>query len=186
MTTRDSFTYMYGKLRVRAKIPVKGGSWPAIWLLGNWWEWPYNGEIDVMEYYRGMILANACWGGTVRWQGVWDSAAPSNTHFTDQDPDRVDKFPVWELDWNYDRMIISVDGEELNTIELNKTVNGTLYVDGNKLEGSGENPFRKTYDGFGHYLLVNLALGGNNGGTIDNSAFPMTYLIDYVRVYQEE
>jgi beta-glucanase (GH16 family) len=39
------------RFEVRAKIPVASGAWSAIWLLGNKWEWPQNGEIDMMEYY---------------------------------------------------------------------------------------------------------------------------------------
>ena len=42
------------------------------------------------------------------------------------------------------------------------------------------NPFRHP-----HYILLNLALGGVNGGPIDDEAFPMRYEIDYVRVYQK-
>ncbi|MDB4563438.1 glycoside hydrolase family 16 protein, partial [bacterium] len=49
-----------------------------------------------------------------------------------------------------------------------------------KAETSGGNPFHKP-----HYLILNLALGGTWGGKIDNSIFPIRYLIDYVRVYQK-
>ena len=34
------------------------------------------------------------------------------------------------------------------------------------------------------YILLNLALGGDNGGEIDDAAFPMRYEIDYVRIYE--
>jgi beta-glucanase (GH16 family) len=35
------------------------------------------------------------------------------------------------------------------------------------------------------YLLLNLAIGGNAGGsTIDDSIFPVRMEVDYVRVYQ--
>ena len=46
------------------------------------------------------------------------------------------------------------------------------------------NPFSNDLKDFGDLIWLNLALGGDNGGTIDNSAFPMKYFIDYVRVYQ--
>ena len=46
---------------------------------------------------------------------------------------------------------------------------------------SGENPFDKP-----HYLLLNLALGGSWGGEMDDSVLPQRYLIDYVRVYQQD
>ena len=43
------------------------------------------------------------------------------------------------------------------------------------------NPFRMP-----QYLLLNLALGGINGGEIDDKGIPMRYEIDYVRVYQKQ
>jgi beta-glucanase (GH16 family) len=36
-----------------------------------------------------------------------------------------------------------------------------------------------------HYILLNLAIGGINGGEPQTDAFPMRYEIDYVRVYQK-
>lgn len=35
------------------------------------------------------------------------------------------------------------------------------------------------------YFLLNLAIGGNFGGKeVDDSIFPVEYVIDYIRVYQ--
>ena len=51
LTTQLSHQFLYGRFEIRAKIPTATGAWPAIWLLGNKWEWPQNGEIDIMEYY---------------------------------------------------------------------------------------------------------------------------------------
>jgi len=66
INTRKSFSFLYGRLEVRARIPAVVGSWPAIWTLGTSKPWPSCGEIDVMEYYhiKGVphILANAAWG----------------------------------------------------------------------------------------------------------------------------
>lgn len=180
LTTRLGFQFLYGRVEVRAKIPVASGSWPAIWLLGNKWEWPQNGEIDIMEYYikDGVpsILANACWGSTERWKAVWDSVVMPFTHFTEKDPDWADKFHIWCMDWDKDFIRLYLDEELLNEIDLSKTVNGGY-------QGNHENPFSNTIPGFKHYLLLNLALG-SNGGEPDCSQFPLRYLIDYVRVYQ--
>jgi len=177
LNTRKSKDFMYGRFEIRAKIPTGSGAWPAIWTLGNQDEWPNNGEIDIMEYYKEGILANACWGSSKRWTGVWDSSKTPMSHFTDQDPQWREKFHVWRMDWDHDNIKLYVDGELLNTIELNKTNNQGFA-------GNYENPFRYQDDNFGHYILLNLALGGDNGGPIDNSLFPMEYKIDYVRVYQ--
>ena len=37
-----------------------------------------------------------------------------------------------------------------------------------------------------HYLLVNLALGGDNGGDVTKMAFPAYMYVDFVRVYQKK
>lgn len=177
LTTRRSFSFLYGRLEVRAKIPTAGGAWPAIWLLGKEMPWPSCGEIDVMEYYRinGVphILANAAWGNDRQYAAVWNSKKTPFSHFTERDPQWAEKFHTWCMDWTEEAIRIYLDDELLNDIPLSQTVNGSI--------GQHLNPFMRP-----QYLLLNLALGGDNGGKIDDTAFPMKYEIDYVRVYQKE
>lgn len=176
VTTAGKHEFLYGRLEVRAKIPTEGGAWPAIWLLGSGVPWPSCGEIDVMEYYRikGVphILANACWGTDRPYDAVWNSKKIPFTHFTSKDPQWADKFHIWRMDWDEQAIRLYLDDELLNEIPLSETVNGSI--------GSGTNPFRKPM-----YILLNLAIGGINGGTIDDEAIPMKYEVDYVRVYQK-
>lgn len=84
ITTSGKKEFLYGRFEVRAKIPVSGGAWPAIWTLGSGMEWPSCGEIDIMEYYRikGVphILANAAWGTDRQWNAKWNSKAIPFTH----------------------------------------------------------------------------------------------------------
>ena len=177
VNTAEKKEFLYGRVEVRAKIPTAGGSWPAIWLLGRGMDWPSNGEIDMMEYYRRQgvphILANACWGTDKPWTAKWNSKAIPFTHFTDRDAQWADKFHVWRMDWDEQSIRLYLDDELLNEISQAEAVNGKL--------GNGEQPFKKP-----QYLLLNLALGGDNGGEIDDSALPMKYFIDYVRVYQKK
>lgn len=179
LTTQHSFVYCYGKVEVRAKIPTGGGMWPAIWQVGNTYTWPQNGELDIMEYYREKIMANVAYGGTANYSPTWRSSSHPMSGFEAKNPNWRNEFHIWLLEWDYDWIRIYLDGELLNQVSVNETVN--KGVDGNY-----ENPYRYHRDGFGHYLWLNLAIGGNNGGTIDNSLFPAEYLIDYVRVYQKE
>ncbi len=180
LTTEHSYCFMYGRLEVRAKIPVASGAWPAIWTLGNTWRWPMNGEVDVLEYYlkNGIptILANACWGSADGWKPEWDDTFTPLTHFTDRDPEWADKFHLWRMDWDKDFIRLYLDGELLNEVDLSKTYNGGG-------DGNHDNPFNNDLSGFGDYILLNLAIG-SNGGPPDDSQFPLRYYIDYVRVYQ--
>ena len=53
LKTQGKFDFKYGKIEVRAKLPVGGGTWPAIWMLGSnitTASWPACGEIDIMEH----------------------------------------------------------------------------------------------------------------------------------------
>ena len=180
LTTRLSQQFLYGRFEVRAKIPVASGSWPAIWLLGNRWEWPQNGEIDMMEYYikdgQPSILANACWGSNERWKAIWDSVVTPFTHFIEKDPAWADKFHILRMDRDKDFIRLYLDDELLNEIDLSQTINGGY-------NGNTENPFSNTIPGFKHYILLNLAIG-SNGGEPDIAQLPFRYYIDYVRVYQ--
>lgn len=177
VNTAGKKEFLYGRVEVRAKIPTASGAWPAIWLLGRGMDWPSNGEIDMMEFYRKQgvphILANACWGTDKPWTAKWNSKAVPFSHFTDRDPQWTEKFHTWRMDWDEQSIKLYLDDELLNEIRQDQAVNGKL--------GLGEQPFKKP-----QYLLLNLALGGDNGGEIADDALPMKYLIDYVRVYQKE
>lgn len=169
--TKDLHAWQYGRFEVRAKISAKEGLWPAIWFLGVEGGWPSNGEVDLMEYYDGSILANACWEAKKKGRARWDSAKIPLTAFNDDKWD--ERFHVWRMDWDENFIKLYVDDQLLNTINLKKTIN--------KGGRGPKNPFHQP-----HYLLLNLAIGGSNGGDPEKTAFPSRYEVDYVRVYQQK
>lgn len=177
VTTAGKKEFLYGRFEVKARMPVAKGAWPAIWTLGSGMDWPSCGEIDIMEYYQingtPHILANAAWGTDRPWNAKWRSKAIPYSHFTERDPDWASKFHIWRMDWDEEAIKLYLDDELLNEIPLKETINGSI--------GKGTNPFTKP-----QYILLNLAIGGINGGPIDEAALPMKYEIDYVRVYQKE
>ena len=176
LITKGKYTFQYGRLEVRARIPVCMGAWPAIWLLGTEHPWPANGEIDVLEYYqhKGVptILANACWAGDTEEDAEWDSSYTPLSHFTERDPAWAERFHVWCMDWDKDFIRLYLDDELLNEIDLKRTING-------KSRGTGINPFH-----YQQYLLLNLALD-TRVKELTPADFPMRYEVDYVRVYQK-
>ena len=166
--TKDLFSFQYATVVVRAKVTNFVGTWPAIWTLGLDCQWPSRGEVDIMENYGGNILANFAWGTNTMWSPVWDS---SQWPVADFGAGWTDSFHIWELQWTDTQMTILLDGQVLNDVDLNTTINGSA-------ECAGENPFQQP-----HYLLLNLALG-SNGGSVENLDFPTQYLVDYVRIYE--
>ena len=170
--TRGLRQFQFGRFEIRARIDTACGSWPAIWTLGISKGWPSNGEIDIMEFYRikgvPTILANFAWGTSQRNVGKWDDLKKPLADFTANDPDWTKKFHVWRMDWNKDSISLFLDDQLLNSTLLSQTVNP-----------DGFNPFLQP-----HYILLNLALGGN-GGDPSKSKFPIRYEVDYVRVYQD-
>lgn len=171
-SVQSKFTYRYGRVLVRARIPVSSGAWPAIWQVGNRYEWPLGGEIDIMESYPSnghqALHANFCWGTDQRWKGHWKSRAIPYTHFTEKDKNWFEKYHIWRLDWTEESLKIYIDDELVNEISTSLTVNGS----GGGYAGQYENPFRNQTEGFGNLIWLNLAIGGDNGGVIDNRAFP--------------
>jgi beta-glucanase (GH16 family) len=169
VNTKGRHDWRYGRFEVRARIRAEDGLWPAIWFLGVDGGWPSNGEIDLMEYYAGDILANAAWGRPARSGGkpVWNATRTPVGSFG---PDWANEFHTWRMDWDESSIELYVDDRLLNTIDVGATVNPPGVLP--------QYPFRQP-----HYLLLNLAIGGQ-GGNPEGTAFPTRYEIDYVRVYQ--
>lgn len=168
LLTRGLHSWQYGRFEMRGRIDTRAGLWPAFWTLGVRGSWPHNGEIDIMEYYRGLLLANVAWGGPQRFEPIWADTRKPIESFNDAAWSNA--FHIWRMDWDERAIILSVDGERMNEVDLTRTVNQ---------DGTATNPFHQP-----HYLLLNLAIGGTQGGDPSKTSFPARYEMDYVRVYQ--
>lgn len=168
--TRGFKQWQYGRIEVRARIDTAMGAWPAIWTLGVNGQWPSNGEVDIMEFYRvknaPTILANVAWGTDKPYIAKWDEQKIPLAYFIEKDKDWPAKFHLWRMDWDNDSIRLYLDDELINSTSLAETINA-----------DGSNPFRQE-----QYLLLNLAIGGN-GGTPRNAL--IKYEVDYVRIYQK-
>jgi beta-glucanase (GH16 family) len=166
INTQGKASWKYGKIEVRAKLPTGKGVWPAIWMLGDNISkvgWPGCGEIDIMENV-GFEPNNVY--ATMHFSDPETKKHASNSKNT-QSPTLSGDFHIYSLEWD----------KKLIRIYLDNTLYQTFDVDD---AGKGRR------NGFRHkqYMLLNLALGGDWGGRIDDSIFPQQYVIDYVRVYQ--
>jgi beta-glucanase (GH16 family) len=173
LMTAGKKTWLFGRFEVRARIDTTMGSWPAIWTLGINKDWPSCGEVDMMEFYRpdglSSILANVASGTGIRFKAKWNTMKKTLASLMSKDNRWPGKFHVWLMDWNQNSIKLYMDNELLNTTLLSETMNP-----------DGSNPFLQP-----HYLILNLALGAN-GGNPDKSNFPITFEVDYVRIYQRK
>jgi beta-glucanase (GH16 family) len=169
LLTAGKASWLYGRFELRARIDIRNGMWPAWWTLGVEKPWPGNGEIDIMEYYRGKLLANiACLGSNRKAEWF------SNTFPVDSLGGKAwaSQFHVWRMDWTEDYIALYIDGNLLNRVSVDVLTNK---------DGSGFNPFKQP-----HYMLLNVAIGGQNGGDPATTTFPSLFEVDYVRVYQKK
>jgi beta-glucanase (GH16 family) len=162
--TKGKAGWQYGRFCVRAKLPRAVGTWPAIWTLGEDIDkvgWPRCGEIDIMEHVAFDLNVIH---GTIHQDGADGKHVGKGGQV--RIPDATDAFHVYAAEWYPDRIDFFVDDKKYFT-----------YA---KSEGPAWEFDRK------HYLLLNLAIGGEWGGQkgIDAAAFPQRYEIDFVRVYQ--
>lgn len=163
--TKGLASWKFGKIEVRAKLPKGQGVWPAIWTLGDnipQVGWPSCGEIDIMEFV-GKAPKNIHANAHFRQNGKHAS-----DHKIRKTKDIWGDFHTYSIEWNAEFIHFTFDGKRYHSFRVKKATT------------SSGNPFHKP-----HYLILNLALGGKWGGEIDNSIFPIRYLIDYVRVYQK-
>ena len=168
LTTKGLHSWLHGRFEMRGRIDTRAGLWPAWWTLGVEGRWPAGGEIDIMEYYRGILLANVAWASDNPRKPAW---ASTRTPLKSLGDGWSGKFHVWRMDWDEQAIKLYCDGQELNCVELARTIN---QDDGHK------NPFRAA-----QYMILNLAIGGKAGGDPSKTKFPGRFMVDYVRVYQK-
>lgn len=165
LQTKDKFEKKYGRFEARIKLPWSQGLWPAFWMLGQNSDdviWPQCGEIDIMEN-RGQepTIIN----GSAHGPGY--SAGEAVTKAYELTGDRFDTgFHVFGIEW----------GENY----INYYVDDVLYNQITPDDVSGEWVFDQPF-----YIILNVAVGGNYvGSPNENSVFPQTMYVDYVRIYE--
>lgn len=167
LVTKNKGDFLYGRVEVRAKLPVGRGTWPAIWMLPTDWAyggWPKSGEIDIMEHV-GYDANNVLF--TVHTD-AYNHSIGTQRGGSKRIATAQTEFHNYRVDWTPYAVRGYFDDELIFT-----------FV--NEGQGSAKWPFDKRF-----HLLLNLAIGGNWGGQqgIDNTIFPAAFEIDYVRVYK--
>ena len=165
LITKGLHQWLYGRFEMKARISVEQGLWPAWWMLGATKPWPANGEIDIMEYYKGKLLANIACADS-------DNRPKWYSYTKNVNTDWASRFHTWRMDWDSLKIAIYVDEMLLNETPLDSLTNR---------DGTHFNPFRQPA-----YMLLNLAIGGMSGGNPSETKFPKKFEIEYIRVYQKK
>lgn len=167
LVTHGKGFWKYGKVEVRAKLPIGLGSWPAIWMLANDMKtWPDDGEIDIMEhvgYDAGVVHASV---HTKNFNHIIGTQKTNKVFVKNVSK----KFHIYSVEWDKEKLSISIDNKVFFTFQNDHTGYKSWPFD---------NPM---------YLILNIAVGGNWGGKngINDSTMPWKIYVDYVRVYQKE
>lgn len=166
------FAFTYGRVEVRAKLPSNAGTWPAIWTLGanvnetgNYFGdqygsvgWPLCGEIDIMEqtgWDKSNTISHFHWGD-LNTEEYMDTGGETTVANTSSE------YHIYAMEW---------DSESIKTY-----VDDTLVFE---LPNTNNKPYNHE-----HYLILNIAIGGNLGGDVPSDFTEDTFEIDYVRIYQ--
>ena len=159
MLTQGLYSFKYGKIEVNAKLPAGIGTWPAIWMLGNNISsvaWPACGEMDIME--QNGSQKNLIYG-TLHYP---TQVNPYGDGGTTTVSDANDAFHKYSAVWTPSSIKLLVDDVVFYTLPNTNTL-----------------PFNQNF-----FIILNVAIGGNFGGTVDPSFTSGQMEIDYIRVYQ--
>lgn len=174
---------------MRAKLPLKNGDlddygvWPAFWTTGSG-PWPHGGEIDIMEYYNGRLMANFAIKGNdgVQWFGnkkvnlansFLSNILNGKAEGFKQDSNWLEKYHVWKLVGDGKNLSVYLDDVLLSKINLD-------------IKNRDTSVRKFPFMGNTCNLWLNLAVGGDphpNNEQLEMTSFPRTYEIDYVRIY---
>ena len=172
-----SHSWKYGLFEAKIKMPKGNGVWPAFWMMphdptgnsgnGSYGVWPRSGELDIMEYSPGTQGSKVY--ATVH-HSKSSSEAEKDSYSTLGSKvinDAATEWHTYAIQWTAEYIEVFFDDVSL----------GIKYYNDEK--GWVNWPYDQKF-----YIILNLAMGGNLGGSIDSSLTEAIYEIDYVRVYQ--
>jgi len=167
LLTKGKWSWKYGRIEARIKVPSGQGLWPAFWMMATNIDavgWPTGGEIDIMEII-GREPATV--HGTIHGPGYSGAGGIGGPFVLPAGAAFADKFHVFAIEWETNRIVWFVDDKPYFTATPQSLPKGAQWVFSTP-----------------QFLLLNLAVGGGWPGNPDaTTKFPQRMLVDYVRVY---
>lgn len=164
MITKGLHEFKYGRIDIRAKLPIGQGIWPALWMLGSNIDavgWPKCGEIDNME-----LIGKE--PSTVYGTPHWDNNG-SHANYTGSTQlatgTFADKYHVFTIIWNNQSIKWLLDDVQFHVIDITPAELSEFHQE--------------------YFFIFNVAVGGDWPGNPDaTTVFPKQMEVDYVRVFQ--
>jgi len=172
LLTRNKVDFKYGRVEVRAKLPVGSGTWSALWMLPTdsvYGAWPNGGEIDIVEHvgnFPSTVTASA--------HTLLNNHRANASQLMARTCTSAADWRIYSVEWTSSSIRTFVDNEQY--LEYKRDAGATWK----------SWPFDEEM-----FLVLNLAVGGTWGSAagIDEAAFDgvgQILEVDYVRVYSEE
>lgn len=159
--TKDKMVFGHGRIEINARLFGARSAWPAFWLLPENDPWPHGGEIDIMERLNNDdFIYQTVHSDYTYNQGIKDN--PKAGVVAHINPDNYNIYAV-----------------ELYADSISFFVNDTHTFTYPRIETdkSGQFPFGDKK----FYLLLDMQLGGNWVGPVNEQDLPTEMHIDWVR-----
>lgn len=184
VSSEESMSWKYGYLEMRAMVPFNRGAWPSLWMVSDGAvgnensKSDYFGEIDIFEIFSSVntVTPNLHkWyndGSHTQYNGLRES---ENYIYKSYNNLRYE-YHIYGFEWTPEKMVMSVDGDEYMTYDLNDNFDGISDMSG----------FHDNY-----FILLNNHiyvpdLGQTTSSTeVNNRDLPFEFFIDYIRIYQK-
>jgi beta-glucanase (GH16 family) len=168
MNTRNTKSFLYGRIEASLKLPYGQGLWPAFWMLGisiSQVGWPACGEIDIMEMIGGGDGRDNVTHGTLHWEDNGRKYLGGSTKC--EEGILHDDFHIYAVEWDEEKIDWYFDDELFFTLDITDPVMSEFHEH--------------------FFIILNVAVGGNWPGNPDTSTtWPQEMVVDYVRVYERE
>ena len=167
LLTKGKWSWTYGRMEARIKIPFGQGIWPAFWMLGANIDsvgWPACGEIDILE---NIGREPAIVHGTIHGPGYSGAGGIGGAYSLPGNVPFADDFHIYAVEWSTNQIKWFVDGQQYLSLTPANLPNGATWV------------YTQP-----QFILLNVAVGGQWPGYPDQTTiFPQRMTVDYVRVY---
>jgi beta-glucanase (GH16 family) len=165
LKTLGRFSFRYGKVAARMRVPAGRGLWPAFWMLGadiNRVGYPNCGEIDVMELLGQQprkVYGTVHGPGPDLDTGIGGSLRAKRS--------LARGFHTYAARWTPRSVRFSLDGHVYEVVRKRDYPNGDKWALDHRM-----------------FMLLNLAVGGSWPGAPDAATdFPARLKVDWVRVW---